>query len=50
MAYNDYLEEKEDLIYDITCGTKEEAERAHAKVRSYEDAHRSEITKNAAKK
>lgn len=50
MAYNNYLEEKEDLIYDMTCGTKEEVERAQAKVRAYEDAHRSEITENAAKR
>ncbi|CAM9913662.1 unnamed protein product, partial [Sphacelaria rigidula] len=49
-AYNDYLEQKEDLIYDMTCGTKEEMERAQAKVRAYEDAHRSEITENAAKR
>lgn len=49
-AYNDYLEEKEDLIYDITCGSKEEVERAQAKVRAYEDQHRNEITENAAKR
>lgn len=49
-AYNDYLEEKENLIYDLTNGTKEEAEQANARVRAYEEEHRIEITKNAAKK
>lgn len=49
-AYNDYLEEKEDLIYDITSGSKEEVEGAQAKVRAYEEQYRNEITENAAKR
>lgn len=49
-AYNDYLETMEDVIYGLCSGDKGEADRAQATVREYEDKHRSEITKNAAKK
>lgn len=49
-AYNDYLEEREDLIYGLSSGNKDEMEQAQAKVRTYEDSHRGEITKNAARK
>ncbi|CAN0200344.1 unnamed protein product, partial [Hapterophycus canaliculatus] len=49
-AYNDYLETMEDVIYGLCSGDKKEVERAQGLVRGYEDAHRGEITKNAAKK
>lgn len=49
-AYNDYLETMEDVIYGLCSGDKGEADRAQATVREYEDRHRGEITKNAAKK
>ena len=49
-AYNDYLETMEDIIYGLCSGDKREAEKAQARVREYEDGHRGEITKNAAKK
>lgn len=49
-AYNDYLETMEDIIYGLCSGDKKEAEQAQARVREYEDGHRGEITKNAAKK
>lgn len=50
LAYNNYLEDKEDLIYALTNGSKEENEAAKARVRTYQEAYRGEITKNAAKK
>lgn len=49
-AYNDYLEHREDIIYGLCSGVKEEISQAQAKVQQYEDGHRDEITKNAAKK
>eukprot|EP00752_Nemacystus_decipiens_P007211 g6454.t1 len=49
-AYNDYLETMEDIIYGLCSGDKKEAEQAQARVREYENGHRGEITKNAAKK
>ena len=49
-AYNDYLETREDIIFGLCSGDKDEVEQAQAKVREYEDQHRGEITKNAAKK
>lgn len=49
-AYNDFLETMEDVIFGLCSGNKEEIDRAQAKVREYEDVHRGEITKNAAKK
>lgn len=49
-AYNDYLETMEDIIYGLCSGDKKEVDRAQGLVREYEDAHRGEITKNAAKK
>ncbi|CAM9166374.1 unnamed protein product [Ectocarpus sp. 6 AP-2014] len=49
-AYNDYLETMEDVIYGLCSGDKGEADRAQATVREYEDRHRGEITKNAARK
>ena len=49
-AYNDYLECREDIIYGLCSGIKDEIIQAQAKVQEYEDRHRDEITKNAAKK
>jgi len=49
-AYNDYLETMEDIIYGLCSGDKKQADEAQAKVREYEDSHRGEITKNAARK
>lgn len=40
----------EDIIYGLCSGDKKEAEQAQARAREYEDGHRGEITKNAAKK
>ena len=49
-AYNDYLETREDIIFGLCSVDKDEVEQAQARVREYEDQHRGEITKNAAKK
>lgn len=49
-GYNDYLETREDIIYGLCSGNKDEIDQAQARVREYEDVHRGEITKNAAKK
>ncbi|CAM9829695.1 unnamed protein product, partial [Discosporangium mesarthrocarpum] len=50
LAYNNYLEEQEDLIFAMTSGTKEEAAAASAKLREYEEKNRAEITRNAARR
>ncbi|CAM9818126.1 unnamed protein product, partial [Choristocarpus tenellus] len=49
-AYNNYLEEMEDLIFAMTSGTKEEADAAATTLRSYEEKNKAEITRNAAKR
>lgn len=47
--YNNYLQEVEDLTFDLVSGGDEERARAEDRLRAHEQAHRDEIEKNKKK-